>query len=35
MYLDELKKYVNLVNIGEITPMVPQIGVTTCFNIHF
>ena len=22
-------------NIDEISPMVPQIGVTTCFNIYF
>ena len=28
-------KYVNLVDIGEISPMVPQIGVKTCLNTHF
>ena len=28
-------KYVNFVDIGKILPMVPQIGVKTCLNIHF
>ena len=27
-------KFVNLVDIGEISPVVPQIGVKTCLNIH-
>ena len=31
----EEKKYVNLVGIGEISPMAPQIGVKTCLNTHF
>ena len=31
----ERKKYVNLVDIGEISPMAPQIGVKTCLNTHF
>ena len=35
MYLDVLKNYVNLVDIDENMPTVPQIGVTICFNIHF
>ena len=30
-----IKKYVHLVDIGEISPMVPQIGVKTCLNTHF
>ena len=29
--LDELENTLNLVNIGTILTMVPQIGVTTCF----
>ena len=31
----ERKKYVNLVDIGKILPMAPQIGVKTCLNTHF
>ena len=33
--LEWLQKYINLVDIGEILPMVPQIGVKTCLNTHF
>ena len=29
------EKYVNLVDIGKISPMAPQIGVKTCLNTHF
>ena len=28
-------KHVNLVDIGEISPMAPQIEVKTCLNTHF
>ena len=33
--IERKEKYVNLVDIGEISPMAPQLGVKTCFNTHF